>query len=79
MNVANHWLDIGLVTVAVAVSLGYAIYAMGPKKLRDWFTRWVTRYFGLRAAKLFSGSTGCDNCGGIVKTPKRKFPTQKLR
>jgi hypothetical protein len=71
----NKWLDTFLVAGAVLLSAGYAIYAFGPKTLRDSFTRFVTRYFGLRSARLFSGSTGCGNCGPAVKKPlQRNLP-----
>jgi hypothetical protein len=65
----NRWLDFSLVAGAVLLSAGYAIYVFGPKTLRDTFTRFVTRYFGLRSAKLFSGPTGCGNCGPAAKKP----------
>jgi hypothetical protein len=71
----NRWLDISLVAGAVLVSAVYSIYVFGPKTLRDNFTRFVTRYFGLRSAKLFSGSTGCGNCAPAAKKPlQHNFP-----
>jgi hypothetical protein len=65
----NRWVDIALVACAVLLSLAYAAYTFGPKSLRDRFTRFVTRHFGLGAARYFSGSAGCSNCGPAVKKP----------
>jgi hypothetical protein len=65
----NRWLDISLVTAAVLASLAYAIYSLGPRRIKDTYSRLATKYFGLRSAKLFSGSNGCGNCGPPVKKP----------
>jgi hypothetical protein len=73
----NQWLDISLVAAAVLLSAGYATYAFGPKRLRDGVTRFVTKYFGLRSAKLFSESAGCGNCGPAVKKPLQGKPLPK--
>jgi hypothetical protein len=58
------WLDIALVTLVVAASVLYAIYALGPKRIKSAYSRWATKYFGLRAAKWFAPSKhdSCSNC-----------------
>jgi hypothetical protein len=63
----HTWLDALLVTLAVIASVLYAAYALGPKKLRNVYSRYATKYFGLRAAKWFvtkpAASSDCSNCG----------------
>jgi hypothetical protein len=59
----NSWLDILLVAIAVTASIGYAAYSLGPKKLKQTYSRLATKYFGLRAAHWFRRSAeSCDNC-----------------
>ena len=62
----NRWLDIALVATAVLVSAGYAAYSLGPKRIKDTFSRLATKYFGLRAAHWFTSarqdSHNCDKC-----------------
>ena len=61
----NRWLDIALVAAAVIASIGYAFYALGPRRIKDSYSRFATKYLGLRAARWFggaSGTQGCSNC-----------------
>jgi len=59
------WLELTLVALAVLVSALYALYALGPKRLRDIYSRTATKYFGLRAARWFAGKPSqpaCHDC-----------------
>lgn len=71
----NSWLDILFVTIAVLASLAYAIYALGPKRIKNAYSRWATKYFGLRAARWFAGSASeshdCNNCAANTQGEKR--------
>ncbi len=59
----NGWLDFSLVAFAVLASLGYAVYSLGSKRVKQAYSRFATKYFGLGAAKWFRGSAAsCDNC-----------------
>ncbi|MBC7983887.1 MAG: hypothetical protein H7Y02_08540 [Candidatus Obscuribacterales bacterium] len=59
----NTWLDLALVVTIVLASAMYAIYALGPKRIRDTYTRFATKYFGLRAVRWFAPSTsGAHSC-----------------
>lgn len=60
----NVWLDIALVALAVVASAAYAIYALGPRRIKDAYSRFATKHFGLRAAKWFAPKTdsSCSNC-----------------
>jgi hypothetical protein len=59
----NSWLDILLVTLALLASVGYAIYALGPKRVKQAYSRFATKHFGLGAARWFRHSAdSCDNC-----------------
>jgi hypothetical protein len=60
----SSYLDIALVTLAVMASAAYVLYALGPKRIKNAYSRLATKYFGLRAAKWFvPKSTGeCSNC-----------------
>jgi hypothetical protein len=57
-------LDVALVALVVLASLAYAIYALGPKRIKNVYSRFATKYFGLRAAKWFAPSKhdSCSNC-----------------
>jgi hypothetical protein len=60
----NRWLDIVLVAAAVFASAGYAVYALGNARVKNAYSRWATKHFGLRVARLFAGSKGgCGDCG----------------
>ena len=63
----SSWLDIALVAAAVLASAVYAAYALGPRRLRDSYSKLATKYLGLRAARWFSsngsgGTHGCHEC-----------------
>jgi hypothetical protein len=58
----NHWLDLFLVTLAVLASAAYAAYALGPRRLKNAYSRFATKYFGLRAARWFATDDACNNC-----------------
>jgi hypothetical protein len=60
----NRWLDIALVSGAVVLSALYATYALGPRRIKQAYSRFATKHFGLRVARWFGGSQGpsCDNC-----------------
>jgi hypothetical protein len=54
-----------LVALALLGSVGYVVYALGPKRIKNAYSRIATKYFGLRAAKWFAGpKENCDNCAG---------------
>ncbi len=70
----NRWLDVALVSLVVVASVMYAIYALGPKRIKNVYSRFATRYFGLRAARWFSGSSDshdCNNCASNTAKDKR--------
>jgi len=60
----NAWLDIALVALAVIASVAYAIYALGPRRIKNFYSRVATKYFGLRAVKWFTprSDSECSNC-----------------
>jgi hypothetical protein len=51
-----------LVVIAIAVSLGYAVWRLGPRKMRDA----LRARFNLKAG---TGS-GCDACSGCAPTTR---------
>jgi hypothetical protein len=72
----NRWLDISLVTAAVLASAAYAIYALGPKRIKSFYSRFATKYFGLRAARWFAPSSGghdCNDCSSKTSHEKLRF------
>jgi hypothetical protein len=69
----NPWLDTALVAFAVLVSTGYVIYALGTKRIKAAYSRWVTKHLGLWAARFFS-RPGCDNCGPVKPPPSERKP-----
>jgi hypothetical protein len=60
----NAWLDISLVALAVIASVAYAIYSLGPRRIKNAYSRLATKYFGLRAANWFApkSDSACNNC-----------------
>jgi hypothetical protein len=59
----SAWLDIALVGVVVLLSAAYALYALGPRQIKNVYSRVATKYFGLSAAKWFaSKGSDCGNC-----------------
>lgn len=58
-----------IVIIAIAMSLGYAVWRLGPRKWRDALR---TR-FNLKA----STGNGCDACGGCAPTIKNEPATPK--
>ena len=68
----STWLDFTLVGLVVATSVAYAIYALGPRRIKDAYSRFATKHFGLRAAKWFSGSAeDCNNCSANPHQEKK--------
>ncbi len=58
-------LDYVVVAFAVIASASYVVYALGSKSLRDRYSRFATKVFGLRAARWFAGNAhahSCSNC-----------------
>lgn len=52
------------VVIAIAVSLCYAVWRLGPRKMRDA----LRARFNLKA----STGSGCDACGGCAPTTKNE-------
>jgi hypothetical protein len=68
----NGWLDMILVALALLGSVSYVVYALGPKRIKNAYSRIATKYFGLRAARWFAGTKGgCDNCAGNAHTERK--------
>ena len=59
-----------IVILAIVVSAGYAVWRLGPRKMRDALR---TR-FNLRDS---SSGSGCDACGGCATTTKTTTPARK--
>ena len=59
-----------LVIIAIVVSAGYAVWRLGPRKMRDALR---TR-FNLGDS---SSASGCDACGGCAPTTKTAPPARK--
>jgi hypothetical protein len=76
----THALDIALVVLAVSASAAYVVYALGPKRIKNVYSRLATKYFGLRAAKWFAPSkhSSCNSCPSheqhkeLLDTERRK-------
>jgi hypothetical protein len=88
----SNWLDKVLVLIVVLASFGYVAYALGPKKLRNVYSRFATKHFGLRAARWFAGSTmkgshDCHDCSArdvhmnknVASTPTARSDKFKVR
>jgi hypothetical protein len=60
----THLLDISLVALAGIASAAYVAYALGPKRIKNVYSRLATKYFGLRAAKWFAPGKhdSCSSC-----------------
>ena len=60
----STWLDFVLVAAAVVASAAYAIYSLGPNRIKNAYSRFATKHFGLRAAKWFAPKvdSACNNC-----------------
>ena len=59
-----------IVIIAIAVSAGYAVWRLGPRKMRD----------ALRARlnlRDSSSGSGCDACGGCAPTTNIAPPARK--
>jgi len=65
----NTWLDWMVVIGAVLASAAYLVYALGPKRIRDAYTRFATRHFGLRALRWFQSSHGSHSCRDCPSNP----------
>ena len=59
-----------IVIIAIVVSAGYAVWRLGPRKMRDALR---TR-FNLGDS---SSAGGCDACGGCAPTTKTATPQRK--
>jgi len=71
----TRWIDILLVAVAVLAAAIYAVYALGPKRIKNAYSRLATKYFGLRAARWFApptDGTDCDHCSANPQGKKRE-------
>jgi hypothetical protein len=75
----NRWLDIALVVTAVFASAGYAVYALGPKRIKNAYSRLATKYLGLRAARWFSKSAGGHSCNNCSANPAADASKHDLR
>lgn len=60
----NTWLDIALVALAVIASAAYAIYSLGPRRIKNAYSRFATKHLGLWAAKWFApkSDAACNDC-----------------
>lgn len=59
-----------IVIIVVAVSAGYAVWRLGPRKMRDA----LRARFNLRDS---SSGSGCDACGGCAPTTNATPPARK--
>jgi hypothetical protein len=59
-----------IVIIAIVASAGYAVWRLGPRKMRDALR---TR-FNLQDS---SSGSGCDACGGCAPTTKPATPARK--
>jgi hypothetical protein len=60
-----HYLDVILITLVVACSAAYAVYALGSIKLKRIALTWLVRVFGVRVFTFFSPRLGgCSACLG---------------
>jgi hypothetical protein len=73
----NTWLDWLVVSGAVIASAAYVIYALGPKRIRAVYSRFATKYFGLRAARWFASSG--HSCHDCAANPHISAPSAKRR
>ena len=74
-------LDMLVVACAVVASGAYAIYALGPRSVRDAYSKFATKHFGLRAARWFAGSGhgNCHDCNANPTQPTDNRATLKRR
>jgi hypothetical protein len=59
-----------IVIIAIVVSAGYAVWRLGPRKMRDA----VRARFNLQDN---SSGSGCDACGGCASATKTETPARK--
>ena len=59
-----------IVIIAIVVSAGYAVWRLGPRKMRDA----LRARFNLRND---SSGSGCDACGGCAPTTNTAPPAHK--
>jgi len=53
-----------------------SIVALGPKRIKNFYSRFATKYFGLRAARWFAGTNdghSCNNCQSNTQHEKPRF------
>jgi hypothetical protein len=70
-----------IVVIAIAVSLVYAVWRLGPRRMRDAVRmRLRTRWPGV-FGKLGDGSSGsgCDACAGCAQTLSKELTPHKER
>lgn len=69
-----HAVDNLLVALVVLIALCYAIYALGPAKLKTWALAQIGRYLGLRVLGLLTrkSSSGCAGCAAASTHPAAK-------
>ena len=61
-----------IVVIAIAVSLCYAVWRLGPRKLRDALrARLRTSLPSVFGNLTDSSGSGCDACGGCAPTTKK--------
>jgi hypothetical protein len=68
-----------IVVIAIVVSLGYAVWRLGPRKLRDAVRmRLRTALPGIFGNLSDSSSgSGCDACGGCTTTTTKNEPAPR--
>jgi hypothetical protein len=77
----NTWLDAIVIFGAVLASGVYLVYALGPKRIRDAYTRFATKHFGLRALRWFTPSKhghSCRDCPSSTTAPNSAAPGKRI-
>lgn len=61
-----------LVIIAIAVSLCYSVWRLGPRRMRDSVRMWLRKALPSVFGNLSDSSSGgaCDACGGCAPTTK---------
>lgn len=59
-----------IVIIAIAVSLCYSVWRLGPRRMRDSVRIWLRKTMPGVFGNLGDGSSGgaCDACGGCART-----------
>jgi hypothetical protein len=68
-----------VVVIAIAVSLGYAVWRLGPRKMRDALRARLRTTLPSVFGNLTDSSSGsgCDACGGCAPTTKNEPAPRK--